>query len=220
MLCLQRGSAGGFAPQCRDFLWNSSDRDCSVKQDNRWVDGVGFWLCGTCFSALPLFLQQKNVTAGSSISPVFCLVSGQQCVHLGIHLLLIEKSVKACSPSTVATHSRVLNRPLLMLTRLSTSVFPNRGLKSVTVITLCSSWVAFTCCEHLKAKDYTLLTKDWRDSLSYSSSVPHCDLFHKSPQDRHSFASFESTLAGLNNILSYLSHNCSQALKFQASASS
>lgn len=22
----------------------SSDRDCSVKQDNHWVDGVGFWL--------------------------------------------------------------------------------------------------------------------------------------------------------------------------------
>lgn len=80
------------------------------------------------------------------------------CMHASdINPPLIEKSVKACSPSTVATHSRVLNRPLLMLTRLSTSVFPNMGLNSVTVMTLCSSWVAFTCWEHLKAEDYTLL---------------------------------------------------------------
>lgn len=46
-----------------------------------------------------------------------------------------------------------------MFTRLSTSVFPNMGLIRVMVMTLSSSWVALTCCEHLKAEDYALLAK-------------------------------------------------------------
>lgn len=56
--------------------------------------------------------------------------------------------------------------------------------------------------------------------LDYPSRVPHRDLFHKTPQDRHSFAGFESTLVELNNLLSYLAHSCSHILKFQSSASS
>lgn len=136
-------------------------------------------------------------------------MSGQQRLHLRIGLPLIEKSVYACSPSTVATHSRVLNLPLLMLTLLSTSVFPNKGLNRVTVMTFCSSWVALTCWEHLRAKDYTLLTKDWGDhwaihQLSLIGTV--LNLFCNSLGDRAflHWQCFESTLVGLNNILSFL----------------
>lgn len=49
-------------------------------------------------------------------------------------------------------------------------------------------------------------------SLSYSSSVPHRDLFHKSPQDRHSFAGFESfdcTFTQLQSS-SHISVKCQQ----------
>lgn len=71
---------------------------------------------------------------------------------LNANLPLIENRIEACPPSAMATHSRVLNRPLLTLTRLSTPVFPNLGLSSVIVKTFCSSWVAFFCWEHLVAK--------------------------------------------------------------------
>lgn len=142
-----------------------------------------FELCFSCFSCCQL-------------------VSGQQRLHLGIGLPLIEKSVYACSPSTVATHSRVLNLPLLMLTLLSTSVFPNKGLNRVTVMTFCSSWVALTCWEHLRAKDYTLLTKVWQDPwaihrLSLIGTV--VNLFRNSPGDRAflHWQCFESTLVVL-----------------------
>lgn len=141
------------------------------------------------------------------------LLSAHVRTAVRYRLPLIEKSVYACSPSTVATHSRVLNLPLLMLTLLSTSVFPNKGLNRVTVMTLCSSWVAFTCWEHLRAKDYRLLTKDWQDywatpQLSLTATIEN--LFRNSLQGGHSFTGnvLKALIVGLNNILSFLSHNC------------
>lgn len=91
-----------------------------------------------------------------------------------------------------------------MLTRLSTSVFPNMGLNSVTVMTLRSSWVAFTCWEHLKAEDYTLLTKGWRDHWAIHQlsliRTPR-NLCLQSFQDTFlSWLGFESTCVRANNI--------------------
>lgn len=111
---------------------------------------------------------------------------------------LIEKRVYACSPSTVATHSKVWNRPLLMFTRLSTPVFPNKGLNNVKVMTSCSSWVAFTCWEHLKAEGYKLMTR----GCSHSSAIfvrALCNLFRLSEQIIYIFClSCESTCTALN----------------------